>query len=312
MRKIMDIGILLRYYRKLRDLSQFELAEKAEINEKYYSRIERNENNPTYTVLNKIVTALDIKMTQFSIAADGYCHYDYVFFPAEMKSGEFLKEISPRFVAEVLFNSRIHKVYLACSAKMSSMVLLENRKVNLCKNNSNSKYEYTLFTIDYGNVKIIVDLHAINKMFYELYCLSCLSGYHWYGEGKAEVNCEDYKTDYYFPQEKIVVENKTIISSETICKYPINNAKRIEQQFGKLERLLNIGYDVRINFFILSPWTNKIVFSEYFEDTMIKLKKMGAKFFFYYLFYEKDILKVNRARITPSVGYYDIIFNLHK
>lgn len=36
----MNIGLLLRYYRKLQNLSQNDLAERADINEKYYSKIE--------------------------------------------------------------------------------------------------------------------------------------------------------------------------------------------------------------------------------------------------------------------------------
>lgn len=76
---------LLRYYRKLQNLSQSDLAERANINEKYYSKIERDENNPTYSVVNKIVNALEMKMTQLSIATDGYCNFDYIFFQWKWK-----------------------------------------------------------------------------------------------------------------------------------------------------------------------------------------------------------------------------------
>ena len=80
-------------------------------------------------ILNKIVTALDMKMTQFAIAADDYCQYDYIFFPKETRTGEFIKEVSPRFVGEVILNGKMQKVYMACSSRMSSMILLENSKI---------------------------------------------------------------------------------------------------------------------------------------------------------------------------------------
>ena len=99
----MNIGLLLRYYRKLQNLSQNDLAERADINEKYYSKIERDENNPTYSVVNKIVNALEMKMTQLSIAADGYCFFDFIFFSIDMVYGVFILDIAPRFVGEVYF-----------------------------------------------------------------------------------------------------------------------------------------------------------------------------------------------------------------
>ena len=59
----MNIGLLLRYYRKLQNLSQSDLAERANINEKYYSKIERDENNPTYSVVTVSYTHLTLPTT---------------------------------------------------------------------------------------------------------------------------------------------------------------------------------------------------------------------------------------------------------
>lgn len=53
----MDIGIALRYYRKLGQLTQNQVAEEAEVNEKYYGEIERNESSPTIDRLEKICKA---------------------------------------------------------------------------------------------------------------------------------------------------------------------------------------------------------------------------------------------------------------
>lgn len=61
----MNIGKNLRAYRELRGYSQEELADKAEINEKYYGRVERNESCPTIDMLEKICNALDIDIIEF-------------------------------------------------------------------------------------------------------------------------------------------------------------------------------------------------------------------------------------------------------
>ena len=304
----MNVGILLRYYRKLKNITQTELAESAEINEKYYSKIERDENNPTYTVLSKIVNALDMKMMQLAIASDDYCAYDYIFYPMDIKDGILIREVPPRFVAEVSFENRVHNVYIACSVKLSSLISIENSKVNLQKISSNSKYQYALFTLDHNSVKIIVDLNSVNKMFYELYCLGVLSGYYWYGIGKAEIVCENYKTDYFFPQENMIIENKTIISESEISQYPIESSNRYKMQFAKIEEMLKKSYFVRMNFFILTPWTTKIIFEKEYENTVLELKEKGLKVFYYYLYYEKDVLKVQEVNLSKNKDIYDIVF----
>lgn len=66
----MDINERLKYYRKLNNLSQEELAEKANINEKYYGRIEREESIPTINVLRKICKALNISLIEFFLPVE--------------------------------------------------------------------------------------------------------------------------------------------------------------------------------------------------------------------------------------------------
>lgn len=60
----MNIGIALRYYRKISGLTQMQLAEKADINEKYYGELERDQSSPTINRLEKICTALGIHIQQ--------------------------------------------------------------------------------------------------------------------------------------------------------------------------------------------------------------------------------------------------------
>lgn len=60
----MNIGIALRYYRKISGLTQMQLAEKADINEKYYGELERDQSSPTINRLEKICVALGIQIQQ--------------------------------------------------------------------------------------------------------------------------------------------------------------------------------------------------------------------------------------------------------
>jgi len=56
------IGKRIKEIRRSKNLSQEQLAEKADINAKYLSRIERGTENPTLDMLIKLSIALDVEM----------------------------------------------------------------------------------------------------------------------------------------------------------------------------------------------------------------------------------------------------------
>ena len=59
------IGKIIKDFRKMKNLTQFELAEKIGINEKQISRIEVGLNCPTYITFAKLVEILDINIELF-------------------------------------------------------------------------------------------------------------------------------------------------------------------------------------------------------------------------------------------------------
>ncbi len=56
------VGLRMKELRKSKGLSQEQLAEKADINPKYLSRMERGTENPTLDMLIKLTGALDVEM----------------------------------------------------------------------------------------------------------------------------------------------------------------------------------------------------------------------------------------------------------
>lgn len=66
------IGIILKKIRKEKGFTQEELASKASINEKYFGRIERNQNSPTLCKIFMICNALDIKVSSFIEQIENY------------------------------------------------------------------------------------------------------------------------------------------------------------------------------------------------------------------------------------------------
>lgn len=58
---------VLKELRLSQGLTQEQLAERASINEKYYSRVERGESFPTLKIIFKLCDALEIKVSQVMV-----------------------------------------------------------------------------------------------------------------------------------------------------------------------------------------------------------------------------------------------------
>ncbi len=57
-------GKNLREARKKANLTQKEVADRADVHVNYYARIERGEENPSYEALEKIIKALGIRSSK--------------------------------------------------------------------------------------------------------------------------------------------------------------------------------------------------------------------------------------------------------
>ena len=55
------VGINIRYYRRLKNLTQEELAEKVDVSSPYIGYLERGQKSPSLELLNRIACALNIE-----------------------------------------------------------------------------------------------------------------------------------------------------------------------------------------------------------------------------------------------------------
>lgn len=62
MNVLVQLGMRIRYLRKLNKMSQLDLALEAEVNKNYISDLERGRRNPSVLALNKIAFALKIDL----------------------------------------------------------------------------------------------------------------------------------------------------------------------------------------------------------------------------------------------------------
>ena len=58
------MGRKFKEIRERKELTQVELARKAEINSNYYAKIERGEATPRIDIINKIIKALEINCSE--------------------------------------------------------------------------------------------------------------------------------------------------------------------------------------------------------------------------------------------------------
>ena len=59
-----QLGMRIKYLRRLKRMSQEDLALEAGVNKNYLSDLERGERNPTVKILEKIARALDINLQE--------------------------------------------------------------------------------------------------------------------------------------------------------------------------------------------------------------------------------------------------------
>lgn len=73
-----QLGKRIIYLRKLKKLSQLDLALDAEINKNYLSDLERGRRNPSLMILNRIAIALDITMSDLLQGIQDFSFEDIV------------------------------------------------------------------------------------------------------------------------------------------------------------------------------------------------------------------------------------------
>lgn len=61
---LVKIGIRIREVRTMRNLTQYELADRCKINRNYIGMLERGERNPTYLTLLKIAKGCEVNICE--------------------------------------------------------------------------------------------------------------------------------------------------------------------------------------------------------------------------------------------------------
>ncbi len=172
--------------------------------------------------------------------------------------GYFIEELKTRFLCNVKVNDEIFLCYVPISCKLSKLIELKNNNVLLVENNNlKSKTKISLLAIESEKEYIIINTFIINKIIKE-YLHSIFNIF----TVKSECLIDDYKSDFYIDEQKLIIETKTVLSNDTILKFPNINSQRSIVQLRKLKKLINKGYKVEYIFISLTSNLNQFVLNK--------------------------------------------------
>ncbi len=218
--------------------------------------------------------------------------------------GEFLSEIKNRFLCKVSINNLIHECYVPSSSRLENYLNLKNKKVLLTINKGkDTRTKYSVFAVKYRNKYIILNLHYANKLFEPMLKEAQYSEYNIHGTYRREINVEGYKSDFFYEgSKKIIIENKSIISTANEVLFPGAYSSRGIEQLKILKILLQKGYLVNYNLISLSPFVKKVKINpniSEFRESFLRCIENGMKVYGYNLCfsYNDMTIKCNNLNV---------------
>lgn len=134
----MNIGKKIKKYRKLKKLTQKQLANQIEISEMSIRRYERGERQPTIDVLNLIANALDIDTSELLVSPEDYSEDIRPFVPASLYKG---KEYTDNLFDELLSIEKQIRLY-EDNADFNSLINCFSNYIQLLKDKIEKTEEY--------------------------------------------------------------------------------------------------------------------------------------------------------------------------
>lgn len=194
--------------------------------------------------------------------------------------GIFVQELKNRFLCEVLIDGVPTVCYVPSSCHLSNFLALKGKRVLLIPTqNPNARTKYALFAMRYKRSHILLNTSMANKA-----VENSIYGRRFSFLGKrssvlTEHTVYDYKADIYVQDTNSIVEVKSVISTDSVARFPTVFSERTQKQLRKLQQLLLQGKPVFFLIVSLCPYVQKIVIDENtaFYDEFSECIKLGMK-----------------------------------
>ena len=216
--------------------------------------------------------------------------------------GTFIEESKNRFIGKVLVDGVIQECYISSSSRLESLINLKGKRVLLSTNHrKDCRTKYSLYSVFYRNKQILLNLNIVNELFGKIVEAGQYKEYFEYSSILRETTIQGYKADLFIEgKEKIIIENKAIISVRKTASFPTIHSERAIIQLRKLNAMLADGYRVFYNIIALSPFVREVEINcneiEYY-NSFVQCINNGMCINGYKLYYDNNSLKSKRIRI---------------
>lgn len=175
------------------------------------------------------------------------------------KVGKFISESKNRFLCTVQVDGAEEVCYIASSCRLDNFIDLRGKNVILVQNtgrNSSTRYSvlgvkhkksYILLNTSWANRAVAADIHGRRFSFLGKR-----------PEIKNEAVVNGYRSDFYVPRTKTVIEVKSVISTSNTAKFPTVFSERTLHQLDMIESLLSEGYRASFIIISLNPYVKEI------------------------------------------------------
>ena len=184
-----------------------------------------------------------------------------------MITGKFVREKENRFLCLVDISNKQEECYVSSSSKLKNYINLNKKTVLLVPNKGRQlRTRYTLQAAKVDNVWTLLNLNYVNDLMLEFLLKK-------YDKNTLfrEYYIKDYKTDFYIPKQKLIIEAKGILANKNEAVYPLVSCGRTQRQLKEILGFLKQGYKVEYCFIIMNP---------HIRDIRLNDKEKAAKLIF--------------------------------
>lgn len=186
-----------------------------------------------------------------------------------MNKGIFVREEKNRFLCTINVNGNNELCYVASSCKIENFMQLRNREVILTEiSDKHAKTKFSLLGVRFKQSYILLNSYYANLAIEKSIMKRRFSFLGSRKEIRREYNVSGYKSDFFIPATKTIIEVKSIISEEKDPCFGTVYSERFIRQLDQIEKCLEIGYSAYIFIVALNPYVNKIILlyeQPYFE-----------------------------------------------
>lgn len=173
--------------------------------------------------------------------------------------GIFVRELKNRFLCEVMISGVSTVCYVPSSCHLGNFLKLNGKTVLLTPTRTpNTRTAYALFAVPYKRNYILLNTSMANRA-----VEGSLQRRRFAFLGKrshifTEHQVNGYKADLFIEDTRTVLEVKSVLSLDTVAKFPTVFSERALNQLVKLQDLLMAGYRVHYCIVSLNPYVKAI------------------------------------------------------